>query len=208
MSYFYHEKLYRNADLWSKIENTMITICGAGALGANIAENLARMGFRQIRLIDRDRIEERNLSTQPYFRSDIGAQKARILANGIYRALNIKIEAIIQELTSENAEKLLTGIVLDCFDNSASRQVVREACVDSNLECLHVGLANGYAEFVWNESYRVPSSAQDDICDYPLARNLVLLATAIASEKLLEFLATGSRKNYSLTLNDLRIEEL
>src|SRR4028118_1482221 len=105
MSYFYHEKLYRSANLWQKIENTIVTICGAGALGANITENLARMGFRHIRLIDRDRIEERNLSTQPYFRSDIGAQKAKILANSIYRALNIKIEALAQELSTENADK-------------------------------------------------------------------------------------------------------
>jgi molybdopterin/thiamine biosynthesis adenylyltransferase len=55
-------------------------------LGANIAERLARSGFWQLRVIDRDRIEERNLSTQPYYRSDIDAFIAKIIANNLYRA--------------------------------------------------------------------------------------------------------------------------
>lgn len=207
MSFFYHEQLHRSA-VWQKIEAAGITICGAGALGANITENLARTGFKNLRVIDRDRVEERNLSTQPYFRSDIGAQKAKILANYLYRAVGIKVEPLAQELTAENAKKLLSGIVLDCFDNSVSRRAVKDICEQNNLDCLHVGLANGYAEFIWNEFYRVPSAAQDDICDYPLARNLVLLATAIASEAIIKFISNGEKENLCLTLGDLQIQKM
>lgn len=208
MSYFYHEQLSRSADTFQKIKTARVTVCGAGALGANLAENLARTGFENLRVIDRDRIEERNLSTQPYFRSDIGAQKAKIMANSLYRAIGVKTEALAQELTAENAAKLLDGVVVDCFDNSAARQAVKDACEAKNIDCLHIGLANGYAEFIWNDAYRVPSDAQDDVCDYPLARNLVLLATAIASETLIEFIATGEKNNRSLTLGDLKVERL
>jgi hypothetical protein len=35
---------------------------------------------------------------------------------------------------------------------------------------------------VWNPIYRVPSPANDDVCDYPLARNLVMLTVAVACE--------------------------
>jgi tRNA A37 threonylcarbamoyladenosine dehydratase len=48
----------------SLIKNLPVTVCGAGALGAN-TESLARSGFGQLTVVDRDRIEERNLSTQP-----------------------------------------------------------------------------------------------------------------------------------------------
>ena len=41
----------------AKLKNYPVTICGAGALGANIAENLARSGFDKLTVIDRDRIE-------------------------------------------------------------------------------------------------------------------------------------------------------
>lgn len=208
MSYFFHEQLFRSADAWEKIKTARISVCGAGALGANITENLARIGFANLKVIDRDRIEERNLSTQPYYRSDIGAQKAKILANSVYRALGTKIEAVSFELTAHNAAKMLDGIVLDCFDNSASRQAVKDYCAAKELDCLHVGLANGYAEFIWNEFYRVPSDAQDDICDYPLARNLVLLATAIAVELVIKFITAGEKDNLSLTFEDFSVNKL
>jgi tRNA A37 threonylcarbamoyladenosine dehydratase len=63
MNSFYHEQLYRTPALMARLGEFSVAVCGAGALGANIAESLARMGFRQLRIIDRDRIEERNLST-------------------------------------------------------------------------------------------------------------------------------------------------
>ena len=42
-------------------------------VGASITENLVRSRFGKLKGIDRDRIEERNLSTQPYYKSDIDA---------------------------------------------------------------------------------------------------------------------------------------
>src|SRR5438034_9263695 len=120
MSIYYHEQLYHSAELMARVREIAVTVCGAGALGANITENLARQGFATLRVIDRDRIEERNLSTQPYYRSDIGAFKAKILANALYRALGVAVDARAEALTAANAGKLLTGsaLVIDTFDNS------------------------------------------------------------------------------------------
>ena len=41
---FYHEMLYRSDALMGKLHALPITICGAGALGANLCESLARQG--------------------------------------------------------------------------------------------------------------------------------------------------------------------
>jgi tRNA A37 threonylcarbamoyladenosine dehydratase len=46
-----------------QLKDFAVSVCGAGALGANIIENFARSGFGKLVVIDRDRIEERNLST-------------------------------------------------------------------------------------------------------------------------------------------------
>jgi hypothetical protein len=35
-----------------------------------------------------------------------------------------------------------------------------------------------YREITWNDRYRVPKYVLGDICEYPLARNLVLIAVA------------------------------
>jgi molybdopterin/thiamine biosynthesis adenylyltransferase len=205
MSIFYHEQLYRSGEVMLRVREQFVTVCGAGALGANIAEGLARSGFASLRIVDRDRVEERNLSTQPFYRADVGAQKARILANALYRALRVRLDARAEELTGKNARKLLAGLVVDAFDNSASREAVRAACEEANLPCLHVGLAGGYAEVIWNESYRVPSAAQDDICDYPLARNLVMLTTAVACEVINRYVAEGVRESFTITLHDFAV---
>ena len=208
MSIFFHEQLHRTPALMAQLRDFPVTVCGAGALGANIMENLARSGFGKLVTIDRDRIEERNLSTQPYYRSDVGAYKAKILTNTIYRALGVAVDGRSKELTSANVAQLLagSGIVIDTFDNSTSRQVVKDYCTNANIPCLHVGLASDYAEVIWNKIYRVPSPANDDVCDYPLARNLVMLAVAVACEVIVTFVATGNKESFTVTLGDFAVK--
>lgn len=207
---FVHEQLYRSNAVMAKLKDYPVTICGAGALGANLAENLGRAGFGKLKVIDRDRIEERNLSTQPYYRSDVGAFKAKILANQLYRAIGTKVEVETKELTADNAAQLLKNsrLIVDVFDNSASRQVLKDYAERSGVPCLHVGLSADYAEVIWNSVYRVPSDANDDVCDYPLARNLVLLAVAVASEEIVSFIATGEQRHFTITLKDLAVRSL
>lgn len=208
MSIFFHEQLYRTPDLMAQLQDFPVTVCGAGALGANLTENLARSGFGKLVVIDRDRIEERNLSTQPYYKSDIGAYKAKILSNTLYRALGASVDGRSKELTAANCGQLLqnTSLVIDTFDNSVARQAVKDYCQETQLPCLHVGLANDYAEIIWNEIYRVPSPANDDVCDYPLARNLVMLAVAVACETIITFVASGQRQSFTVTLGDFAVK--
>ncbi|MDQ1524175.1 MAG: molybdopterin-synthase adenylyltransferase [Pyrinomonadaceae bacterium] len=207
MNSLYHEQLYRTPEVMSRLREFPLAVCGAGALGANIAESLARMGFARLRVIDRDRVEAHNLSTQPYYRADAGAFKARVLANALYRAVGVELDARMVALTEANAPELLaeSALVVDAFDNSASRRVLKEYAAGASVACLHAGLAGDYAEVVWNEIYRVPSAAQDDVCNYPLARNLVTLAVGVACESIVEFVSTGARRSHTITLRDFAI---
>ncbi|MEG3941031.1 ThiF family adenylyltransferase [Microcoleus sp. S36b_A3] len=210
MSIFFHKQLYRSSAVMSLLKNFSVTVCGAGALGANITESLARSGFCQLRVIDRDRIEKRNLSTQPYYRSDIGAFKAKILANNLYRALSVSIDAHSKELTRANADRLLanSAVAIDTFDNSVGRQAVKDYCTRVSIPCLHVRLAADYSEIIWNQHYRVPSAANDDVCDYPLARNLVMLTVAVACKVIVTFAATKEQQNLTCTIGDFAVQPL
>jgi molybdopterin/thiamine biosynthesis adenylyltransferase len=207
---FHHEELYRGTDLAAKLAAARVTLCGAGALGSNLADTLARQGFRQLKVIDRDRIEQHNVSTQIYGEGDVGAWKVEVLRGQLFRACGIEIEAINKELTDRTAAKFLkdASIVVDTFDNSASRQLVKDHCGKGGIACLHAGLFADYGEVVWNERYRVPGDAGQDVCDYPLARNLVLLTVSVAAEALLRFIDTGAQENWSITLRDFAIRPL
>lgn len=208
MSITAHETLFRGQDAMEKLELARIVVCGAGALGSQLCDNLARHGAKNLVVLDKDRVEEHNIGTQVFDQSEIGAWKASCVAARTFRATGAEIEGIAKELTASNVGKWTRGadVVVDCFDNSASRQLVFDWCRDHSLPCLHLGVNADYGEAKWNERYRVPADVmQIGACDYPLARNLLLFIVAIGSESLLRFLWRGEKRDWSFTLEDFSI---
>ena len=202
-----HERAYRTAALLEKLAHAKILICGAGAVGSNLLQNLARQGFARLAVVDRDRVEASNLATQTYRKADLGAQKATALKNDVFRIAGVEIEATAAEVTDRNATKLFKGasVVVDGFDNAASRALVARTARELALPCLHVGLAADYAEVMWEADWRCPSGKGEDMCDYPLARNLIVLATAVASESLIAWVDRGAMTSWTITLKDLAV---
>lgn len=207
---FHHEQMYRGAEQVARLSGVPLVLCGAGALGSHLADNLARQGFRTLRVIDHDRVEEHNVGTQLYGESDVGAWKVEALRARLFRATGVEIEAVRKTFDDRTAPGLLKGaaLVIDAFDNSESRQRVQTHCRDRGLSGLHVGLASDYAEVIWDERYRVPGDVLGDVCDYPMARNLVLLAVAVASETLVREVLDVERRDWSITLGDFAIRPL
>jgi molybdopterin/thiamine biosynthesis adenylyltransferase len=187
-----------------------VTLCGAGALGSNLADNFARQGFKSLRVIDHDRIEEHNVGTQLYGQSEIGLWKVEALRNRLFQATGAEIEAVRKELTADNARALLkeTDLIVDAFDNSLSRQIVQDQARRQNTACLHAGLSADYAEIVWDPHYKVPAQTPGNPCDHPLARNLILLTVAVASEAILAHVLAGEQKNWSITLRDFAVRTM
>jgi len=210
--FFHHESLYRGPQVVAKLASLRLAVCGAGAVGSNLAENLVRQGLAHLRVIDHDRVEEHNISTQIYDESDAGIWKVEALRNHLFRACGVEIEPVRKELTDHNARSLLKDIdlVIDAFDNSTSRQAVQHHARQTKVPCLHAGLFEDYCEIIWDEQYRVPSEAVNApaVCDYPLARNIVLLAVAIASETVVQFITDASRVSRSATLRDFGVRVL
>lgn len=202
-----HEEIFRGEEALQKLAAPTIAICGAGALGSHLADNLLRQGVRKMIVVDDDRIEEHNVGTQIYGVADVGARKVDVLRAQLYRATSQEIDVISKRLDSRNAKKLLRGadIVVDTFDNSASRRIVQDHCREREVECLHVGLNADYCEVLWDTGYRVPQDVDGDVCEYPLARNLVILAVAIASESIVRFIANEERVNLTMTLGDFNV---
>ena len=199
MELLQHEQAYRGGEADGDQAAPRRGLWGAGGGGGPLAENLLRQGAAHLRVIDFDRVEARNLGTQVWETDDIGLPKVEALQHRLFRAAGREIDAVKKELTSFNVSRLLAGadLVLDGFDNHDSRALVAAHCAAAGLPCLHVGLHADYAEVIWN--------AAGDVCDYPLARNLVLVAVAVAAETLHTFLSTGARQSWTITLRDFAI---
>ena len=209
---FEHEQLYHGGAVLEKVADVHVTIVGVGAIGSNLADSLSRQGFERLRLIDFDRVEPKNLGTQIYSTEDVGMLKVDAACNAIFRNVEVEPEPVAKKLSESNIKKLLrdTDLVIDALDNSASRGLLSDFCGQTGIECLHAGLADGYGEVIWNDGYKVPDDSGLDLCDYPLARNLVQLVVTITAEEIVDFVSAESarRKNWSVTLQDLTVREM
>jgi len=205
-----HESVYRGPEVLQVLKQTRLTLCGIGAVGSNLAMNLARQGFSSFTAIDFDRVDPQNLSTQIWSEAEIGLLKVRCLENRLFENLGLEMESVAKKLTDQNAKKLLKRgtLLVDSFDNSTARQIVATFSEREKVPCLHVGLNAGYAEVIWNDQYTVPSGEGEDVCDYPLARNLIMMAVAVASESIIRFVVDGNQLSYTITLNDFAVREL
>lgn len=215
MNLFHHETIYRGKDTLAKIKNFPLVICGAGAIGSNLAENLVRQGFGNLTAIDKDRIEDRNVNTQIWTKRDIGAVKVEMLKSKLFEITGIEIETIYKELKIEKQARRLfrdARLIVDAFDNSKSRRLIKAVCSTDPIfgsdcsDCLHIGFSGDYGEIIWNQDYRVPDDKGEDNCDYPLARNLIIFLTGVASEVIVRFVTKGEKKGYTITLEDFKIE--
>lgn len=211
MNLLTHEQEYRTEKLIKKLAITPLTVCGCGAIGSNLIDNLARQGFKDITVIDMDRIEPHNIGTQIWEKREAGAFKTQRMKNRVYAINGSSLNAISTKLIEENIKKYInkTHIIIDSFDNSYSRKLIYNYCKGQNINCLHVGLYQDYAEIIWNENYTVPKDSKKlDVCEYPLARNIAMFSVIIASEVLIKFVEKKEKKNYMITLKDMKITEL
>jgi molybdopterin/thiamine biosynthesis adenylyltransferase len=206
-----HETAYRGKDYQDKLVK-LVTICGVGSLGSLLADNLVRQGFSKIRAIDMDRVEIHNLNTQIWVERDIGSLKVAALKTKVFASMGTEIETIDKELTAANTKQFLKGsaLVVDCFDNSKSRQLLQDYCRAQKIPLIHGGMYDAFGECVWDNHYKVPKDGEGDVCDYPLARNLIMIVVAIMAEEILDFFLENNprHKNWSITLKDLTIKEL
>ena len=206
-----HEVAYRGEDVVNKLKSQPIVVCGCGAIGSNLIYNMIRMGFETITVIDFDRIEDHNRGTQIWGKREVNGKKAQIMKNTAFASMGININAVDKKLEQGNISKLLPkgSIVIDAFDNSESRGLVTEYCKKAGVDCLHIGLSEGYAEIVWNEKYVVTKdSAGADVCEYPLSRSICMFSVVIGIETLVRYIGEGEKVSRSVTLGDMRIMEL
>jgi len=108
-----------------KISSARVLVIGAGALGNEILKNLALLGFRQVIVVDMDRIDESNLSrTILYRESDIGGYKVDVAARA-YRAItpDARVQPLVADVTSGCGLGLFAScdLILAGLDNREAR---------------------------------------------------------------------------------------
>ena len=110
-----------------------IHIIGCGAVGSTIAEQLARLGIKEIHLYDFDTVSEHNITNQMFFTAQIGAAKTGALT-WILKEINPEIK-VHQHTIGWVPGTTLAGYVFLAVDNIETRQkIVKENQFNSNIK--------------------------------------------------------------------------
>ncbi len=155
------------------LKNSQILVVGCGGIGGSAAEMLARMGIGKIRVVDKDHFEISNLNRQLMSNTtDIGRPKAEVTKEALLKvAPLLRVDAISQELTTENVSQLLEGctIVIDALDNLFSRIVLSREALNRGISFIHGAIHGTKGQVTtftprtisYEEMFKLPSHEKD-----------------------------------------------
>ena len=83
----FSDRFSRQQDLVpaGRLAEQNITVIGVGAIGRQVALQLAAIGARRLQLVDFDRVDDTNITTQGFLLGDIGQPKVHALERAIAR---------------------------------------------------------------------------------------------------------------------------
>jgi molybdopterin/thiamine biosynthesis adenylyltransferase len=106
------------------------TVIGVGAIGRQVALQLASIGVRRLQLVDFDRVELTNVTTQGYLAADIGHPKVSTTAEAV-QALDAAIE--VEPIVDRFRPRTPHGeAVFCCVDSISTRYAIWRS---ANRDC-------------------------------------------------------------------------
>ena len=180
----------------------MIVIVGLGALGSHVALLLRSFNLK---LVDFDRVEQKNILAQFHGKMGLGMNKASAMGRALQGMFGTKAEVVPHKLTGDNAYVILKGseLVLDCTDNITARLLISTACRKFNLPCLHGCLAasGDFARIVWEEAFVADKEGDDAKATCVDGEHLPFYAASAAFMALeaQRYLTTKKRSNFQLS---------
>jgi|SRR3989344_2031580 len=114
-----------------------IAIIGVGALGTQTASLLSKENVALL-LIDKDKVERRNLGRQILFtKKDLGEFKATQAQKRLH---NKNITALPMFLTDKTIHQLKCDLILDCTDNLETRFLINQYSLTKNIPWIFASL--------------------------------------------------------------------
>lgn len=133
-----------------KLSNSNIAVLGVGGVGGYVVEMFARLGVKNLTIVDFDTISVSNLNRQIIaLKSNINCLKVEEFKN---RILNINpdcsVAAVAKKITKENVGEILNkkfDFVIDAIDDIPAKIEVAKYCQENNIKLISsMGTGNRY----------------------------------------------------------------
>ena len=170
-----------------------IVFCGVGALGST-AVVLCRSLPVELRLVDFDRVESKNLAAQAFVKQSLGRNKAEALGVRV-------VDGNVAEVCAG------AGVIVDCFDNRAGRAVLSAHARAAQLPLLHAALSGDGRCGVGRWDERFVADAEDQpgqaTCEGGEHLPFIGLLAAALARALQDFVTDGRRRDAVVSLSSV-----
>ena len=181
----------------------IVTVVGVGALGSHLVQFLRNQDLT-IRVIDYDRVEQKNIHSQFHGKPAVGKKKVDSLKQSMQFMYGSRIQTVSNKLVSENVEALLSGdLIIDCLDNAASRQLIQHWVRQSGQPCVHGALApdGSFGRVVWDEDFVIDSEAGQGnaTCENGEFLPFIAITSAYLARAVQVFLTSNEKIGFSIS---------
>jgi len=114
-----------------KLKCKTVLVIGLGALGTTVCEKLVRAAPLNLIILDHDKVEKENLTSQLYSENQVGKKKTLSTKQNLLKINSkTKIKVINETLTPTNSKKIISeaDLVIDCTDNFFTRYIINKTC--------------------------------------------------------------------------------
>src|SRR4051812_14048784 len=102
-----------------------VLVAGAGNIGSHLVPLLVRAGVGLVVIVDRDRVEAKNLANQDFGPEHVGVFKAEALARTVRgRSEGVTVKARTVDLEDLPLDQFRVDLVLGCLDSRRARQAL------------------------------------------------------------------------------------
>lgn len=187
-----------------------VTIVGVGALGSHVA--LLLRNEANLRVIDFDRVEAKNMLSQFHGKPSGGKLKVESLKSAMQFLWGTKLDTRNTKLEATNVFTLLTGsdLVIDCLDNGPARRLVQQFArgqvahlpkYSDQTPCLHGALAadGAFGRVIWDEHFVIDEgSGGAATCEDGEHLPFIVTVSSLIARSAQVFLKTGKQIGWSV----------
>ncbi len=182
-----------------------IVLCGVGALGSTAAV-LCRNLPARLAVVDFDRVAAKNLLAQAFVKQSVGKNKAQALKLQLANFYGVAVDAFGVRLERGNVATVCGGadLLVDCFDNEASRRLLSEFARSADVPLVHAAIAadGRFGVVRWDE--RFEPDAEDApgqaTCEGGEHLPFIGLVAATLARVVQDFLQDGARRDAMVSL--------
>jgi hypothetical protein len=182
-----------------------VVFCGVGALGSTSVV-LCRSLPIEMALVDFDRVESKNLLAQAFVKQSVGKNKAEALKAQLHNFHGVKAEAFGVRLGEENVATLLggAGLVVDAFDNRASREILSAHARTHGTPLVHAAIAADatFGIVRWDERFVADAedAAGQTTCEGGEHLPFIGVVAGALARVVQDFVARGARRDVMIGL--------